>query len=369
MTVMESADYQRIFLDDIPLIDVRAPIEFAQGAFPSALNLPLMDDQERESVGICYKRRGPQAALELGHALVNGALKQQRVEAWRHFCSRHPNGFIYCFRGGLRSHIVQEWLQESGISYPLVAGGYKALRNYLLQVIQRIASMPVFVISGNTGCGKTIMINQLPQGIDLEGAARHRGSSFGKTIAGQSGQIDFENRLAIDLLKKYHGGVLHWAIEDEGKIIGSNHVPLELYQAMVKSPIVVIEDPFDVRLERLQAEYIDGMYCRFVEEYGLELGWHKYVDYLQQGLYAIRKRLGYERYQQLSVMMTDAFEKQRLGEGVDGHLAWLAPLLTEYYDPMYAYQLQKKADRIIFRGSFDDVKSFLLQRLTVGSER
>lgn len=43
----DSDDYPRIFLQDVPLIDVRAPIEFQQGAFAQAVNLPLMIDSER----------------------------------------------------------------------------------------------------------------------------------------------------------------------------------------------------------------------------------------------------------------------------------------------------------------------------------
>ncbi len=39
---------------------------------PAALNLPLMNDDERAAVGTCYKRQGPEAALALGHSLVNG---------------------------------------------------------------------------------------------------------------------------------------------------------------------------------------------------------------------------------------------------------------------------------------------------------
>ena len=34
----------------VPLIDVRAPVEFAQGGLPGAINLPLMDDEERRLV-------------------------------------------------------------------------------------------------------------------------------------------------------------------------------------------------------------------------------------------------------------------------------------------------------------------------------
>jgi len=42
-----ATDYAQLFLDDVPLIDVRAPIEFKEGAFPCSTNLPLMTDDER----------------------------------------------------------------------------------------------------------------------------------------------------------------------------------------------------------------------------------------------------------------------------------------------------------------------------------
>ncbi len=51
-------DYRAILASDTPLIDVRAPVEFSQSAMPAAINLPLMNDEERAAVGTCYKRRG-----------------------------------------------------------------------------------------------------------------------------------------------------------------------------------------------------------------------------------------------------------------------------------------------------------------------
>ena len=76
-------DYLAILANDTPLIDVRAPVEFTQGAMPAALNLPLMNDTERAAVGTCYKRHGPEAALALGHRLVNGETREQRIHVWR----------------------------------------------------------------------------------------------------------------------------------------------------------------------------------------------------------------------------------------------------------------------------------------------
>lgn len=139
----DSDDYPRIFLQDVPLIDVRAPIEFQQGAFARAVNLPLMIDSERQAVGTCYKQHGQQAALALGHRLVNGKLREQRTAAWLAACAERPAGYIYCFRGGLRSQLVQQWLHEAGVDYPRITGGYKALRNYLLGVLTQSAALPM----------------------------------------------------------------------------------------------------------------------------------------------------------------------------------------------------------------------------------
>src|SRR5690554_3246183 len=195
----DTQDYHQLFLDDVPMMDMRAPVEFARGDFPTAVSLPLMTGIERQKVGTCYKNRGQQAAIELGHQLVSGATREQRIEAWAAFAQANPDGYLYCFRGGLRSQIVQQWLKsEAGIDYPRVVGGYKAMRTFLLETAQQAVTQCDFVLVGGlTGTGKTEVIDQLNNSLDLEGHANHRGSSFGKHATEQPTQIDFENRLAI----------------------------------------------------------------------------------------------------------------------------------------------------------------------------
>lgn len=353
-------DYRQLFLADVPLIDVRAPIEFQQGAFPSAVNLPLLNDHERHAVGTCYKQHSKQAAITLGHQLVSGELREQRTRAWLEQTNQQPFGYIYCYRGGMRSQLVQQWLKDAGVDYPRVVGGYKALRHFLLNTLDAVSTSPVVIIGGNTGCGKTVLINELANGIDLEGAARHRGSSFGRTLQKQHTQINFENCLAIQMLKKQHAGCSHWVLEDESRIIGSNNLPLNLFTAMQQSPLVVIDDPFDIRLNRLQNEYIDQMRSAFEQTYGEQEGWQQFNDYLHHGLFAIRRRLGLERFQQLTNYLTQALQVQRMTGNSEAHQNWLAPLLQHYYDPMYRYQLEKKSQRIIFHGNYAQVKTFLM---------
>ncbi len=56
-----------------------------------------------------------------------------------------------------------------------------------------------------------------------------------------------------------------------------------------------------------------------------------------------------------------ARRQQRTGE-THAHFAWLAPLVEGYYDPMYRYQLEKKAQHIAFRGDYHQVDAWLRHR-------
>lgn len=352
-------DYKTLFNKDIPLLDVRAPVEFSQGAFPLSINIPLMTDEERSAVGTCYKQQGQEKAIKLGHQLINGEIKEQRVAMWKAFCEANPNGYLYCFRGGMRSQITQQWLKEVGIDYPFVTGGYKALRRFLIDTVEHASIMPKIVLGGNTGSGKTDLIKSLKNGIDIEGAANHRGSSFGRYVTEQRTQINFENQLAIQMVKKLEQGCNRFVYEDEGRTVGCASVPNSIRDAISESNLAVIEDPFDIRLVRLLDEYVIKMQLDYIKLYGEELGWIKFSDYLNQGLFKIRKRLGLERYGDLVQAQQEAVKIMQSSGDVTHHVDWLAPLLKQYYDPMYEYQLGKKSERIIFRGCYSEVKAWL----------
>ena len=73
-----TSDYLKIFLEDTPLLDVRAGVEFSKGAYPQSVNVPILDDDQRCAVGTCYKQNGQDAAIALGHELITPELKEQR---------------------------------------------------------------------------------------------------------------------------------------------------------------------------------------------------------------------------------------------------------------------------------------------------
>ena len=82
--------FRDLVVSDTPLIDVRAPIEFESGALPAAINLPILDNEERHQVGLTHREQGGGAAVELGQTLVSGQKKEDRTEAWVKAQEAHP---------------------------------------------------------------------------------------------------------------------------------------------------------------------------------------------------------------------------------------------------------------------------------------
>ncbi|MFM1892023.1 MAG: tRNA 2-selenouridine synthase [Pseudomonadota bacterium] len=340
MDLPQTADYRRLFLEDTPLLDVRAPVEFADGAFPAASNLPLVDDAERHAIGIAYKEAGQDSAVALGHRLVDGAVRAARIAAWQEYARRHPNAVLYCFRGGMRSLISQQWLAEAGIRMPRVKGGYKALRRFLLEELVTAArEVRPIVVGGRTGVGKTRLLEQIPGALDLERLAWHRGSAFGRHATPQPTQIAFENALAIALLKHRAAGNPPLVTEDESKHIGARHLPPELYDTLKAAPLLVLEASLEERVENTLSAYIEDSLAEHRALFGRTEGFDHWSEQLLASLDRIRKRLGGARHQELRRLMESAIAQQRRTEDAGLHRGWIAALLAEYYDPMYDYQL------------------------------
>ena len=359
MSKLEEIDnFSDIFKANLPLLDVRAPIEFSGGSFPQAQNYPLMNDDERHQIGICYKKKGQNAAIQLGHELINGEVKQKRVEKWLDFVKINPKGALYCYRGGLRSKITQEWIYEqSGISYPRIKGGYKALRSFLLNETVRIVNNKEFiVIGGQTGCGKTILLNEIENSIDLEGLANHRGSAFGNNVSPQPKQIEFENDLSILLIKKESFSQLF--IEDEGNNIGMIHIPEAIKLKARESQIVILTASLEDRLSISLKSYVVDMERQFTIM-NPEKGFENYSNYWLTSLYKIQKRLGGERYQSLLTQLKLALQNHQNNGDLNDYLPLIESLLVDYYDPMYKFQINNKKQRVIFEGDYQAVKNFL----------
>lgn len=355
----DTQNFQTLFLNDTPLLDVRAAVEFSRGAFPNTTNLPLLDDQQRHEIGLCYKQQGQPAAIALGHQLVSGTVREQRIQQWQQWCLDHPNGYLYCFRGGLRSQTVQQWLNNAGITLPLLIGGYKAMRRFLINVLEETCrSYPFTVICGRTGCGKTRVIQTVSGSVDLEGAAHHRGSAFGRRPGGQPAQIDFENRVAIDLLKIKTSHAPSVIAEDEGRLIGRSCLPPILLKTLGTANRVIIDEPLDSRVQVTLEDYVIGPLQEYQVWYGEAEAQQKLAEELTAALARIKKRLGGDRHKQLNTALQAALNATN---DIHLHSQWIAPLLRDYYDPMYDYMMSNRESQVLFQGPRTAVQEFLQQ--------
>lgn len=257
LTLTSLLDLDRHGFDAV--IDVRSPAEFAEDHLPGAINLPVLDDEERARVGTIYKQQSPFLARKVGAALVarNAALHLEGPLAsmgggWR--------PLVYCWRGGQRSGSFATILAQVGWRVELISGGYKAWRSLVVeQLRERDIVAPVVVLDGNTGSAKTEILNLLAtrgaQTLDLEGLANHRGSLFGHRAEGQPSQKAFEGRLAMALATLDAGRPL--VVEAESSRVGNLSLPARLWSAMCNAPRIRIVAPVAARAEYLARAYAD----------------------------------------------------------------------------------------------------------------
>ncbi|MEM1435851.1 MAG: tRNA 2-selenouridine(34) synthase MnmH [Pseudomonadota bacterium] len=337
------------------LIDVRAPVEFSRARVPASVNLPILTDAERKRIGITYKQQGAAAAEKLGYRLVAGSTRAARVAGWAEILKQQPDALLCCWRGGLRSQIACRWLQEAGIAVERLAGGYQALRQRSLQILERWpAQTRLFLLGGRTGVGKTLVLNSLAATIDLEGLASHRGSAFGQVAAEQPTPATFENTLAGASLRTGGGPVL---LEDESRTIGRLALPEAWFAAMREAPILHLEASLAERVSLIHRDYIERPLTLGQSEAEL---FRRYAGALQR----IRKRLGGQRHSSILAALQRGFS-------TNDHAPWIEQLLSDYYDPSYDYQLEKKLQRVILRGSAAEIRDYWrsLTAASVGSDK
>jgi tRNA 2-selenouridine synthase len=344
-------DFDSLFTSNTPLIDVRAPVEFEDGHFPGSVNLPILENEERRLVGTCYREKGQDAAIRLGHELVSGEIKSARTERWKSFLEAHPDAKLYCYRGGLRSRIATDWINEAGASIPRIEGGYKSLRNHLLLRLSELSSTcSFFVVGGKTGSGKTSFLKESGAShVDLEALACHRGSSFG-ALGAQPAQATFENALSIALLKAPKGNPI--LIEDESVMIGSLIVPEVLFLRMKSSPLLILDISLEERIQNLTREYVLEKLVHAQEPK------EQVKNFFLENLKRIQKKLGGLKHSEIEKMIRSAFDSTEF-ENPETHAPWVKALLEHYYDPLYEKSLDRARDRILIRGNRNELASKL----------
>lgn len=240
------------------LIDARTPAEFALDHIPGAINCPVLSNDERHIVGTIYKQQGPFEARRIGGAMVAANLSKHLRERFADR-SKHWKPIVYCWRGGLRSGSMTQWLRLVGWDARQLAGGYKAWRHHVIGTMaERIPTLDFRVLTGPTGSGKTRVLEALAtagqQILDLEGCADHRGSVLGN-LPGveQPSQKRFETRVAQSMAAFDPGRPVY--VEAESRKIGRIHVPDALLDRIRAAPCYAIEASVATRLAFLLREY------------------------------------------------------------------------------------------------------------------
>lgn len=309
------------FADFDDIIDVRAPSEFAEDHLPGAINLPVLDDQQRAHVGTIYKQVSPFDARKIGAALVaeNAAKHIRNVLADR---DGSWKALVYCWRGGQRSGSFATILKQIGWRIDTVEGGYKAWRALVVERVQNASiSAPMVVLDGNTGSAKTAILNRLTtrgvQVVDLEGIAQHRGSLFGAIPGGQPAQKMFEGQLAVALEKLDPARPV--LVEAESSRIGDLLVPKAIWQGICAAPRIRLEVPLAER-----AAYSAHGYRDIVDD-------PERLDEIIAALSSLHSRERIEDWRALA----KAGDWLALAEG----------LMRDHYDPRYSKHRARYSER------------------------
>ena len=246
------------------IIDVRSPAEYDHAHIPSALNLPLFDNEERALIGTTYKKQSREAAIKAGLPLFGNKMLAmvEKVENWVAMHQKEnavstPSLYIHCWRGGMRSAAVAWLLDLYGYKVIQLTGGYKGYRNWVLH--QFTIQYDLKIVGGYTGSGKTEILHALQNKnecvLDLEAIAHHKGSAFGAIgQLPQPSQEMFENILANKLFELHQKNKSIW-LEDESQRIGKVIIPTSFFQWMRKSTCYFLTIPFEQRLDFIVEGY------------------------------------------------------------------------------------------------------------------
>lgn len=240
------------------IIDVRSPGEFREDRLPGSVNLPVLSDDERAAVGFVYKQQSKFRARQIGARYISRNIAAH-LESFFDERARDFRPLVYCWRGGMRSYAMARILADVGWRVTLLKGGYKTWRRTVTAgLYDETAPLPLILIDGETGAGKTDILARLAeknaQTIDLEGAAAHRGSVFGAEESDdQPSQKVFESRLWSDL--QGFDKTQPIFAEAESRRIGRCAIPPRLWASMLSAPRIVVHAHRNHRAERLLTSY------------------------------------------------------------------------------------------------------------------
>lgn len=323
-------------------IDARTKEEYKEATIPGAVNIELLNQQERKIIGTIYKQQSPKKARLKGVELVSPKLPNL-IEKVNKLSKKYYNIIIFCSRGGLRSESLAEFSRLAGIEVYRIEGGYKNYRHYIINKLENYKFKgEIVLLHGNTGVGKTYILKEIQKLnasiIDLEAIANHRGSAFGSIGLEEAyNQKYFESLLWEELNKKDKKNTKIF-VEAESKRIGNSVIPNFFYKKMKMGDDILIKASMNKRVENIYLEYIKD----------IKKDKNNFIERVLESITAIEKyiiqKAGKDCYLKLIKLSKDGEFKQ---------LTEL--ILREYYDPLYEHS-QNKIDNYKAIINADNIK-------------
>jgi tRNA 2-selenouridine synthase len=286
------------------IIDARSPAEFSESHIPKATNLYALSDDEHAQVGTIYKQISSFEARLKGASFVC-------LNAARHIQELYPaynpgsKIAIYCARGGMRSSSLGTIFSSIGYPIERVIGGYKSYRSFVTGYLENLPPIHFLTLMGHTGCGKSDLLQDLTNVIDLEKMANHYGSVFGDVGGLQPTQKEFQNRLVHSILAlDLNRGAF---VEAESKRIGKIMLPNTLHNQLGLGFRIEITAPIEQRVTRIMRMY----------------------DHMDDSFFQAR-------LERISPYISRDDKASTLAAFFNGDLAKVSEiLLTRYYDKVY----------------------------------
>ncbi len=314
---MKTITIKEALEDDYIFIDVRTPKEFEEATIPGSVNIPLFSNEERAIVGKLYTKVGQQEAIEKGYEFVQNKLPGLLQDMKKH---EGKKIVVFCWRGGMRSKSLCMLLENLGFKVMQLEGGYKEYRRYVIEQLKNYKPKARFIVLyGMTGSGKTKMLKEFINSLDLEELAQHRSSLFGDIGLKPRSQKMFESLLMkrLEELKEKN----YIITEGESKKIGNVIIPQTLFNEMQKGIKVKVETSMECRIKNLVECYTS-----------------KEDEKIKEKIKILSKRLGNKKTEK----MLKLFENKKFEEVAK-------MLLEEYYDPLYAHTINNQEYALVIK--------------------
>lgn len=329
---------------DFLLVDVRSPEEYREDTIPTAINMPILDNEERKEIGYLYKQVDPFVAKRKGLEIAT-----KKLTNFYDFVLEKQKEYkqiiFFCYRGGTRSMSVAQNLSMLGLKAGYLKGGYKNYRTFVLKELPLLVQdIKLIGLQGLTGIGKTKILIDLEEKnipiLDLEYYAQNSGSAFGNIVYSENGypsQKKFESLLYYALLKQKSK---YYFVECESKRIGRVMQPEYFYDKLQEASRILLSTSIENRVSNVLIDYVKP---NETENKAMIL----------KAINSLNKRLGKDKTEKLcKCIETDNYEEV------------IATLMIDYYDPLYIHKIEE--DRpFIAEIEFDEISEATNQLIEI----